>query len=104
MATTTVFNKTEWDTLHKNGPFPLKKLYITRLVGKANMPSTIDRYNDVALEIQRLLKESRAKNDGFRAFGSRWSMANLGHQKDNVNQNNLMNLDLNIFSDNAPPQ
>lgn len=104
MATTTVFDKTEWDTLHKNGPFPLKKLYITRLEGKANMPSTIDRYNDVALEIQRLLKESRDKNEGFRAFGSRWSMSNIAHQKDSVNQNNLMNLDLNIFPEYVHPQ
>ncbi len=104
MATTTVFDKTEWDTLHKNGPFPLKKLYITRLEGKANMPSTIDRYNDVALEIQRLLKESRDKNEGFRAFGSRWSMSNIAHQKDSVHQNNLMNLDLNIFPEYVHPQ
>jgi len=104
MATTTVFDKTEWDTLHKNGPFPLKKLYITRLEGKANMPSTIDRYNDVALEIQRLLKESRDKNEGFRAYGSRWSMSSIAHQKDSVHQNSLMNLDINIFPEDIHPQ
>lgn len=104
MATTTVFDKTEWDTLHKNGPFPLKKLYITRLEGKANMPSTIDRYNDAALEIQRLLKESIDNNEGFRAYGSRWSMSSIAHQKDSVQQNNLMNLDINIFSGDVHPQ
>lgn len=104
MATTTVFNKTEWDTLHKNGPFPLKKLYITRLEGKANMPSTIDRYNDAALEIQRLLKDSSDNNEGFRAYGSRWSMSSIAHQKDRVHQNNLMNLDINIFPTDVHPQ
>ncbi len=104
MATTTVFDKTEWDTLHKNGPFPLKKLYITRLEGKANMPSTIDRYNDVAFEIQRLLKDSRDNNEGFRAYGSRWSMSSIAHQKDRVHQNNLMNLDINVFPQDVHPQ
>jgi hypothetical protein len=97
MATTIVFDKTEWDTLHRNGPFPLKKLYITRLEGKANMPSTVDRYNDAALEIQRLLRDSRDKREGFRAYGSRWSMSSIAHQHERVHQNNLMNLDLNIF-------
>ncbi len=104
MATTTVFNKTEWDTLHKNGPFPLKKLYITRLEGKANMPSTVGRYNDAALEIQRLLKDSRDNNEGFRAYGSRWSMSSIAHQHERVHQNNLMNLDLNIFPQDVHPQ
>lgn len=104
MATTTVFDKTEWDTLHKNGPFPLKKLYITRLEGKANMPSTVDRYNDAAFEIQRLLKDSRDNNEGFRAYGSRWSMSNIAHHHDNVHQNNLMNLDINIFPQDLHPQ
>ncbi|OBX24776.1 hypothetical protein LX77_01009 [Gelidibacter algens] len=104
MATTTVFNKTEWDTLHKNGPFPLKQLYITRLEGKANLPSSIARYNDAALEIQRLLKDSKDHNEGFRAYGSRWSMSSIAHQHDRVHQNNLMNLDINIFPENIHPQ
>ena len=104
MATTIVFNKTEWDTLHKNGPFPLKRQYITRLAGKADIPSSVNRYNDVAEEIQRLLQECLDANEGFRAFGSRWSMSSIAHQKDSMHQNNLMNLDINVFPQNVHPQ
>ncbi|RMA64393.1 FAD-binding protein [Ulvibacter antarcticus] len=97
MATTTIFEKQEWDTLHKNGPFPLKRMYVTRLEGRASIPSSTDRYNDAAVEIQRIIKDCADQNEGFRAYGSRWSMSSIAHQKDNVHQNNLMNLDLNIF-------
>lgn len=96
MATTTIFNMSEWDTLHKNGPFPLKHLYNTKLEDKSNLPSKIDRYNDVALEIQRLIQDSKNQKQGFRAFGSRWSMSSIAHHHDRVHQNNLMNLEIAI--------
>lgn len=51
MANTKSKLLTEWDTLHNNGPFPLKLLYQTKLEGERVMPKKLDRYNDVALEI-----------------------------------------------------
>ncbi|MBQ4819266.1 FAD-binding protein [Aquimarina sp. MMG016] len=99
MATTTTFQKSEWDTLHRNGPFRLKMLQITELEGKTNMPSSIDRYNDAAKEIQRLIKEAQDHNHGFRAYGSRWSMSNIAHHSDRMHFNSYMNIDLPILSD-----
>lgn len=104
MATTKILNKTEWDTLHKNGPFPLKLLYITTLESKAAMPSTVARYNDAAQEIQRLLKDSLENNEGFRAFGSRWSMSSIAHHPDRVQDNLRMNLELDILPADMHPQ
>ncbi len=104
MATTKILNKTEWDTLHKNGPFPLKMLYITKPEAKAVMPSALKRYNDSALEIHRLLKDSLDNNEGFRAIGSRWSMSSIAHHPDRVQQNSLMNLDLDILPADVHPQ
>ncbi len=99
MANTTSHPKTHWDTLHKNGPFTLKLLQITQLEGKANIPSAIDRYNDAAIEIQRLIKEASDNKEGFRAYGARWSMSSIAHQKDRMHYNSYMNLDLPIFSE-----
>ncbi len=96
MANTTTYQKTEWDTLHKNGPYPLRFLQVTELEGKANMPSSIDRYNDAAKEIQRLIKEAKDNNHGFRAYGSRWSMSSIAHQKDRMHFNSFMNIDLTV--------
>lgn len=92
MAKTTPYSKSSWDTLHNNGPFPLKQLYVTELEGTANMPSKFDRYNDVAKEIQRLIAEAAANNEGFRAYGSRWSLSHIAHQKDNMHYNGFMNI------------
>ncbi len=97
MANTTSHPKTSWDTLHKNGPFPLKLLQITQLAGKANMPSVVDRYNDAAKEIQQLIQQALDNNEGFRAYGARWSMSSIAHQKDRMHYNSYMNLDLPIF-------
>ena len=96
MANTGVLSAQKWDTIHKNGPFPLKKQYMTRHVNKSIMPGKFDRYNDAAKEIQRLVKLSKDNNEGFRAYGSRWSMSNVAHQKDNMHQNNMMYLDLEV--------
>ncbi|MEJ0106463.1 MAG: hypothetical protein WDO19_29695 [Bacteroidota bacterium] len=65
MANTTTHTIDSWDNFHNNGPWPTKVLYKTSLEGKGNMPSVIDRYNDAAKEIQRLLKETLDAGDGF---------------------------------------
>ena len=96
MAESTPFPKTQWDTLHNNGPFPLKTLYVTKLEGEANMPVKVDRYNDCAKEIQSLIEKSLNDNVGFRAYGSRWSMSNIAHNKDRMHYNGFMNINLPI--------
>ncbi len=96
MATTTTYNKKNWDTLHKNGPFPLKKLLITELEGSTTLPDPRDRYNDATVEIQRLLQESLNTGEGFRAYGSRWSLSNIAHHPDRLHYNSYMNLHLPI--------
>lgn len=94
MATTTPYKKETWDTLHNNGPFPLKLLYVTELEGEERLQTKLDRYNDVAQEIQRLIKETSDAGEGFRAYGSRWSLSNIAHHKDRMHFNSLMNLHL----------
>lgn len=103
MATTTKHSIGTWDTFHNNGPFETKILYKTSLEGKGNMPSLIDRYNDAAAEIQRLLKEALDKQEGFRAYGSAWSMNHIAHQKDNMHFNAEMNLKKAILDDEMEP-
>ncbi len=98
MATTTTYQKSEWDTLHRNGPFKLKMLQITELEGKANIPSSVGRYNDVAKEIQRLIKDAQDHGHGFRAYGSRWSMSNIAHHPDRMHFNSYMNIDIPILA------
>jgi hypothetical protein len=99
MATTISHNIGTWDTFHNNGPFPTNILYETFLEEKANMPSGTDRYNDAAAEIQRLLKLALDNNEGFRAYGSAWSMSHIAHQKDNMHFNAAMNLKRPITAD-----
>ena len=96
MATTKVHPKTQWDTLHNNGPFPLKALYITELTGQGSMPSKIDRYNDAAKEIQRLIDDAKNSNEGFRPYGSAWSMSHVAHQKDRMHYNGFMNISMSL--------
>ncbi|WP_208419988.1 hypothetical protein [Paraflavitalea devenefica] len=103
MATTTKHAIGTWDTFHNNGPFPTKVLYKTSLEGKGNMPSLIDRYNDAAAEIQRLIKAALDKQEGFRAYGSAWSMNHVAHQKDNMHFNADMNLKKAILEDEMHP-
>ncbi|WP_353779991.1 FAD-linked oxidase [Winogradskyella sp. 3972H.M.0a.05] len=96
MATTKSKLLSQWDTLHNNGPFPLKLLYQTKLEGERLMPKKIDRYNDAAKEIQRLIKETQQAGEGFRAYGSAWSMNNIASHKDRMHHNGPMNLSMPI--------
>ncbi|HLG41456.1 MAG TPA: FAD-binding protein, partial [Chitinophagaceae bacterium] len=104
MATTTRHEIGIWDTFHNNGPFPTKILYKTSLEGKGNMPSIIDRYNDAAAEIQRLIKEALDNQEGFRAYGSAWSMSHIAHHKDRMHFNADMNIKKSIMDDEMHPQ
>ncbi len=96
MASTSTQNIGIWDTMHENGPFPAKSLLITKLEPEANMPSSIDRYNDAALEVQKLIKQAMQNGEGFRAIGSRWSMSHIAHQKDNMQINANLNLKMDF--------
>lgn len=98
MASTVAHAKSEWDTLHNNGPFPLKTLYITELEGEGNLPDKIARYNDAAKEIQRLISETKASDQGFRAYGSRWSMNHIASHHDRMHYNGFMNMNLPVFA------
>jgi hypothetical protein len=87
----------QWDTFHNNGPFPTKILLDTRLEPEGNLPSATDRYNDAAKEIQRLIRDCITNNEGFRAYGSAWSLSDIAHQKDRMHYNARMNLKLDII-------
>lgn len=98
MATTKSKLLKQWNTLHQNGPFDLKILYQTKLEGERVMPKKIDRYNDVALEIQKLIKETHQAGEGFRAYGSAWSMNHIASHKDRMHYNGFMNISLPIHT------
>jgi len=104
MATTQVKDYTgkKWDTIHKNGPFDLKRLYITEHSDDPAM-RLFELYNDAAVEIQRLIKEAADRNEGFRAYGSRWSMSSIAYQKDNLHMNAFLNIRLNIEPNECHP-
>ena len=99
MANTIRHETGTWNTFHNNGPFSTKVLYETFLAEKAAMPSVTDRYNDAATEIQRLLKLAVDNHEGFRAYGSAWSMSHIAHQKDNMHFNAAMNLKRLVTAD-----
>ena len=99
MATTIKHEIKNWNTFHNNGPFPTKVLYKTLLEQKGNMPSLTDRYNDAAKEIQRIIKSALDSKEGFRAYGSAWSMSHIAHHKDNMHYNAMMNLKRAIADD-----
>ena len=67
-------------------------MYETRLAKKGDMPLPKDRYNDVATEIRRLIQETHDASEGFRAYGSAWSMSNIAHNKDRMHFNAPMNI------------
>ncbi len=96
MARTETKHLKQWDTMHNNGPFATKILYKTKLEGERVMPKKIDRYNDVAKEIQRLIKETHAASHGFRAYGSAWSMSAIANHHDRMHYNGFMNISLPI--------
>lgn len=103
MATTTKHAIATWNTFHSNGPFPAKVLYETVLEERGNMPAVLDRYNDAAKEIQRLIALALTNREGFRAYGSAWSMSHIAHQKDNMHFNTAMNLKRPIAADELHP-
>ncbi|WP_136667736.1 FAD-linked oxidase [Flavobacterium sp. H122] len=98
MANTTTKKIESWNTLHENGPFKTKSMHSTK--PDKTIPILLDRYNDTAKEIQRLLKETLDANEGFRAFGSRWSMSHIAHHQDNMHDNSSMNLKFEITKEN----
>jgi len=98
MATTKSKLLKTWNTLHQNGPFDLKLLYQTKLEGERIMPNKTERYNDVALEIQKLIKETQLAREGFRAYGSAWSMNNIASHKDRMHYNGFMNISMPIHA------
>jgi hypothetical protein len=97
MATTKIDNRTRWNTLHKNGPFPLKKFLTTRLEKSSSGLSDFEKYKDAAVEIRKLIQQAANTNECFRAIGSKWSMSNIAHCQDRMQYNVLMNLKFNIF-------
>jgi len=97
MANTQKENRKRWNTLHKNGPFPLKFLLTTKLEKNSSGLSNLEKYNDAAKEIQKLIKEAADNNERFRAYGSKWSMSNIAHCKDRMHFNSYMNLKFSIF-------
>ncbi len=92
-----------WDTFHNNGPFPTKFLQRTHLEAAGNLPSRLDRYLDAADEIQRLIKDAADAGQGFRAFGSRWSMSAIAHHHDRIHSNVRMNLKLTLSDTDLHP-
>ena len=69
MATTKIDARTRWNTLHKNGPFPLKFFLTTKLAKGISGMTNFEKYNDAALEIQKLLKQALDNHERFRAIG-----------------------------------
>ncbi len=97
MATTKIDKRMRWDTLHKNGPFPLKFFLTTKLEKNSSGLTGFEKYNNAALEIQKLIQQAADKNERFRAIGSKWSMSSIAHCKDRLHYNSFMNLKFSIF-------
>jgi hypothetical protein len=96
MADTTTFSIGQWDTFHNNGPFPTRVLYDLRLERSEILPSTFDRYNDAAEEVQKLIQSSINNNERFRAYGSGWSLSDIAHQQDRMLYTGRMNLKMTL--------
>ncbi|MBX2828363.1 MAG: FAD-linked oxidase [Flavobacteriaceae bacterium] len=96
MATTKTTPRERWNTIHKNGPFPLKFFLSTKLVKRSMMPDPFARYNDAAGEMRRLLLVAANQNHGFRSIGARWSMSSIAHQKDRMHFTANLNIKFGI--------
>jgi hypothetical protein len=96
MATTNTSHPQKWETIHENGPFPLLRHHDTIPASINSIPEPFDRYRGNATEIQRLLQECMQRNEGFRAYGSRWSLSDIAHHPHNMHRNHSMNLKLEI--------
>jgi len=103
MATTTSTPIEWWNNLHENGPWKSHLFHNTALAAKADMPLPLDRYNDAAIEIQRLLANASEKNEGFRAIGSRWSLSDIAHHSDQIQSNQLMNIKMPVVVQDLHP-
>jgi hypothetical protein len=103
MARTSINARSRWDTLHKNGPFPLKWFISTKHERKGDMPDPIDRYNDATAEIMKLIKEAHDNNEGFRPVGSKWSMSSIAHHPDRMHFNSMLNIKLPIHASELHP-
>lgn len=103
MANTKIENRSWWDTLHKNGPFDLKLFLTTKNEKSTSGLSDFERYNDTALEIQRLIQLALDNNERFRAIGSKWSMSSIAYCKDRMHYNVFMNLKFPIFEGEMHP-
>lgn len=97
MAHTVVRHVTQWDNYHFNGPWPTKLLLDIDTDG--NIVSKYARYNDAAQEVQRLIQDSVASNERFRAYGMSWSLSNIAHQKDRMLFNARLNIKFEISDD-----
>lgn len=103
MATTTSTPIEWWNNLHENGPWKSRLFLDTALADKADVPVALDRYNDAAAEIQRLLAAALTKNEGFRAIGSRWSLSAIAHHSDQIQSNQLMNIKMPVAQQDLHP-
>ena len=92
MATTITRKTSEYDTIHKNGPWPSEYMHSTSIDGRLEQLDFFQCYNDAAAEIQRLLEIARVKGEGFRAIGSSWSLNHIGQQDKHMHFNRGMNL------------
>jgi hypothetical protein len=99
MATTITNDQHPYDTVHNNGAWITGKLHTTTLDGPLSETDFIACYNDAAGEVQRLIDQARQAGQGFRAFGSSWSLNHIAHQKDNMHFNHRMNLRRSISPD-----
>lgn len=101
MATTRVKAIGKWDTYHFNGPFPTRVLLDTRADGA--IADLVDRYNDCTHEIQVLLRNCLDKQERFRAFGSKWSLSTIAHQRDQMLYTGRLNIRKEILPDELHP-
>jgi len=96
MAKTSTKTINSWKNFHETGTWPAKLLLETQLERRQIMPDPMDRYNDAAQEIQRLLQASLDSGEGFRALGSKWSLSNIAHHEERMHINQKMNLKIPI--------
>ncbi len=99
MAVTKSYHTQSWNTFHENGPFAARLLLSTEHASMHTIPDKLERYNDCAAEVRRLLAEALSAAEGFRAYGSAWSMNNIAHHKERMHFNAMMNIKFEIGSD-----
>ncbi|HOZ77385.1 MAG TPA: FAD-binding protein [Ferruginibacter sp.] len=94
MANIKITHTTQWDNFHFNGPFPLKTHY--DIDTNRNIRTLINRFNDSAAEIQKLIQDSLDCNERLRAYGSAWSLSNVAQQGDRMLYNARLNIQQEI--------